>query len=94
VIHVLVGGILDHSWCGRYFFDNSLTQIILFPFDIYFQYLFQIICFLVETVPLEEIDLKRILWLLHPEVQCAIGTRAVLAAHFLLPGMKLAKEGL
>jgi hypothetical protein len=58
-----------------------------------FQYLFQIICFLVKVVPLTKIDLKRILWLLHPEVQCALGTRAVLAAHFLLPGMKMAKTG-
>jgi hypothetical protein len=76
----------------EYYFSLNHLLIFLLIFSI-FQHLFQIICFLVKVVPLEVIDLKRILWLLHPEVQCAIGTRAVLAAEFLLPGMEMAKSG-
>jgi hypothetical protein len=47
------------------------------------------ICFLIRVAPLKERDLKRIVWLLHPEVQCVLASRAVFAAEFLLPGMKM-----
>ena len=53
--------------------------------------------FLLTVVELTDIDVARIIWLLHPEVQCVIATRAVFAKLILLRGMKIAnarkKEG-
>jgi len=40
-------------------------------------------------VTLTSHDIQRIIWLLNPEVKCVIGMRAVFAACFLLPGMKM-----
>jgi hypothetical protein len=41
------------------------------------------------VVKLTNIDIKRIIWLLHPEVQCVIAVRAAFAHAVLLPGMML-----
>jgi hypothetical protein len=47
------------------------------------------VCFLLGEAELTPHDLKRVVWLLHPEVQSVILMRAVFASAFLLPGMKM-----
>jgi hypothetical protein len=47
------------------------------------------VCFLLRDAQLTAIDLKRVVWLLHPEVQSVILMRAVFASKLLLPGMKM-----
>lgn len=37
-------------------------------------------------------ELKRIFWILHPEVRGVIAARAAFAKFFLLPGMKKANK--
>jgi hypothetical protein len=43
----------------------------------------------VIDVKLTSTDVKRVVWLLHPEVRVVIAIRAVFAQTFLLPGMKM-----
>jgi len=86
----LLGMILQHSMCGKYLSYLSLFIYLHFTnfFD-YLQFLFYILCFLVQNVILTKNDMKWIIWLLNPEVQCVIAIRSVFASFFLLPGMKM-----
>ena len=47
---------------------------------------------MVQHTILIKIELQRIFWVLHPEVQCIIAVRAVFAHAFLLPAMKKASK--
>ena len=56
------------------------------------KYLFYIILFLATYVTLTKHEILRLQWLLYPEVQGVMASRACFAKHFLLPGMKLANS--
>ena len=54
--------------------------------------LYFILLFVVQHTILTKIELQRIFWVLHPEVQCIIAVRAVFAHAFLKPAMRKAEK--
>ncbi len=56
------------------------------------RYLFFIILFIIVVSDVTKNELKRIFWILHPEVRGVIAARAAFAKFFLLPGMKKANK--